>query len=105
MADEASFSGEEIAAAWERHRARLFEGQRDLAEWIVRHLEPQPGQTILELTSGPGETGFLVAERLGPSGQLISSDLNPGMVAAARRGGEARGLTNIEVRVSHAPHH
>lgn len=102
MADESSFSGEEIAAAWERHRTRLFEGQRELSEWIVRHLEPQPGQTILEVASGPGETGFLVAERLGPSGQLIQSDLNPGMVAAARRGAEARSLTNIEFRVINA---
>ena len=99
MAEEPSFSGEAIAAAWERHRRRLFEGQRELSEWIVRHLEPRPGQTILELTSGPGETGFLVAERIGPDGRLISSDLNPGMVAAARRGAEARGLTNVEFRV------
>ena len=99
MAEEPSFSGEAIAAAWERHRTRLFEGQRELSEWIVRHLEPRPGQTILELTSGPGETGFLVAERIGPDGRLISSDLNPGMVAAARRGAEARGLTNVEFRV------
>ena len=102
MAEEFSFSGEEIAAAWERHRTRLFEGQRALSEWIVRHLEPKPGQTILELTSGPGETGYLVAERLGPGGHLISSDLNPGMVAAARRGAEARGLTNVECRVINA---
>jgi SAM-dependent methyltransferase len=93
------FSGEQIAAAWERYRTRLFEGQRDLSEWIVRHLAAEPGQTILELTSGPGETGFLVAERLGPGGRLISSDLNEGMVAAARRGAEARGLTNIDFRV------
>lgn len=99
MSEAFSFSGDEIAAAWERYRSRLFEGQRDLSEWIVRHLATQPGQTILELTAGPGETGFLVAERVGPEGRLISSDLNEGMVDAARRGAEARGLTNVEFRV------
>ena len=99
MAEEFSFAGDELAAAWERHRTRLFEGQRDLSEWIVRHVEPHPGQTILELTCGPGETGFLAAERIGPEGRLISSDLNEGMVAAARRGAEAWGLTNVEFRV------
>jgi len=99
MAQDFSFSGEEIAAAWERYRTRLFEGQRELSEWIVRHVEPQPGQTVLELTAGPGETGFLVAERVGPEGRLISSDLNEAMVAAARRGAEARSLTNIDFRV------
>src|SRR5947209_18405133 len=99
MATEFSFSGDEIAAAWERYRVRLFESQRELSEWMVRHVAPQPGQTILELTAGPGETGFLAAERVGPSGRVISSDLNEGMVAAARRGAEARGLTNVEFRV------
>lgn len=96
---EFSFAGDEVAAAWERYRTPLFEGQRDLSEWIVSHLDPRPGQTILELASGPGETGFLVAERIGAGGHLISSDLNEGMVAAAQRGADARGLTNIEFRV------
>ena len=99
MAEESSFAGAEVAAAWEKHRTRLFEGQRAVSDWIVDHLDVQPGDTVLELTAGPGETGFLVAERLGPDGHLISSDLNEGMVAAARRGAEARGLTNIEFRV------
>lgn len=99
MSEPFSFSSQEIAAAWERYRERLFESQRELSEWMVRHVEPRPGQTILELTCGPGETGFLAAERVGPSGRLISSDLNEGMVDAARRGAEARGLTNVECRV------
>jgi SAM-dependent methyltransferase len=93
------FSWDEIAAAWERHRTLLFEGQRHVSEWIVDHVDPRPGQTFLELAAGPGETGFLVAERIGDDGRLISSDLNPGMVAAARRGAESRGLTNIDFRV------
>lgn len=99
MTPESGFSSDEIVAAWERHRTLLFEGQRDVSEWIVDHLDPQPGQTVLELACGPGETGFLVAERVGPTGRLISSDLNQGMVAAARRGAESRGLTNVEFRI------
>jgi SAM-dependent methyltransferase len=97
--EDFSFSGDLVAAAWERYRERLFEGQRRLSEWIVDRVDPRPGQTLLELTAGPGETGFLAAERLGPEGRLISSDLNEGMVGAARRGAEARGLTNVEFRV------
>ena len=99
MSEQFNFSGDQIAAAWERYRTRLFESQRRLSEWLVDHVDPQPGRTLLELTAGPGETGFLAAERLGADGHLISSDLNPAMVDAARRGAEARGLTNIEFRV------
>jgi SAM-dependent methyltransferase len=92
----------ELAAAWDRHRDFLFEGQRPVSDWLVDQLDPQPGQTVLELTAGPGETGFLVAERVGPSGCVLSTDLGPDMVDVARRGAGARGLTNVEFRVMDA---
>jgi ubiquinone/menaquinone biosynthesis C-methylase UbiE len=88
-----------VAPAWEAERARLFEMTRGISERLVERLDPQPGQTVLELCAGPGETGFLVAERLGADGRLISSDFAPAMVDAARRGAEARGLDNVEHRI------
>jgi ubiquinone/menaquinone biosynthesis C-methylase UbiE len=91
-----------LAQAWERHRRHLFEGARLVSEWLVDQIDPRPGQTILELAAGPGETGFLVAERIGAQGRLISSDVSAGMVDAAQRGAEARGLGNVEFRVMDA---
>ncbi|MGH3578422.1 MAG: class I SAM-dependent methyltransferase [Mycobacterium sp.] len=88
-----------VAPAWETYRDRLFENVRSVSEWLVDQVDPQPGQTVLELTAGPGETGFLAAARLGPTGRLISSDFAPAMVEAARRGAGDRGLDNIECRV------
>ena len=83
---------DDLSAAWERHRDRLFETQRHVSEWLIDQVDPQPGETILELAAGPGETGFLAAERLGAAGRLFSTDLGPGMVDAAQRGARARGL-------------
>jgi len=88
-----------VAPAWEASRQRLFENVRSVSEWLVDHVRPEADQTILELTAGPGETGFLAASRLGPSGRLISSDFVPTMVEAARRGAAERGLGNVECRV------
>ncbi len=93
---------DDLSAAWERHRDRLFESQRHVSEWLIDQVDPQPGETILELASGPGETGFLAAERLGAEGRLIATDLGPGMVDAAQRGAQARGLGNVECRVMDA---
>jgi ubiquinone/menaquinone biosynthesis C-methylase UbiE len=91
-----------LGPAWDRHRDHVFEGFRPASEWVVERVEPRPGATILEVAAGPGETGFLAAERIGPDGRLISTDLAPAMVEAARRGAEARGLTNVECRVMDA---
>ena len=88
-----------VASAWDKYRNRLFEDVRSVSEWIVEQVDPQPGQTVLELTAGPGETGFLAAGRLGSTGRLISSDFVPAMVEAARRGADERGFDNVECRV------
>lgn len=88
-----------VASAWDKYRNRLFEDVRSVSKWIVEQVDPQPGQTVLELTAGPGETGFLAAARLGSTGRLISSDFVPAMVEAARRGADERGFDNVECRV------
>lgn len=93
-----------MAPAWDAYRDRLFESLRAVSEWLVDEVDPQAGQTVLELTAGPGETGFLAASRLGPTGRLISSDFVPPMVEAAQRGATARGLDNVECRVLDAEH-
>lgn len=91
-----------VAPAWERHRERLFVTLRPVSEWLVTAIDPQTGQVVLELAAGPGETGFLAAERVGSSGRVISTDLAPRMVDAARRGAEGRGFDNVEFRVMDA---
>jgi ubiquinone/menaquinone biosynthesis C-methylase UbiE len=97
--DEVRRTWQAVGPAWERHRDRMFENTRVTSDWLTEQVAPQPGQTVLELAAGPGETGFLFAERVLPGGRLISSDLAPAMVEAARRGGERRGLANVDYRV------
>ena len=56
-----------------------------MSERLVELLAPQPGQTVVELGAGLGDTGFLALRRLKPGGRLLSTDGAPAMVAAARR--------------------
>jgi SAM-dependent methyltransferase len=95
---------ESLAAAWEERRSRTFERHRRVSEWLVDAIAPREGHIVLELAAGPGETGFLAAERVGPTGKLISTDLAAGMVGAAARGAQDRGLPNVEARVMNAQH-
>jgi SAM-dependent methyltransferase len=90
---------QEMARRWERGREILWETTRPVSEWLVDRLSPQPGQTILELAAGAGETGFLAAGRLGDHGRLISSDFAPEMVESAKRVAEELRITSAEFRV------
>ena len=88
-----------LAPGWEQGRELLWNATRGVSEWLVARLDPQPGQTILELAAGLGETGFLASERLGPTGRLITSDAEPAMVEAAARVARKLGVSNAEFRV------
>jgi ubiquinone/menaquinone biosynthesis C-methylase UbiE len=93
-----------MAAGWERERNWMWEASRAVSEKMLQALEPQPGQTVLELAAGTGETGFAAARMIGSSGRLISTDFSPDMVAAARRESQRLGLGNVEHRVMDAEH-
>src|SRR5215471_15424253 len=86
---------ESQARNWYRQREAMLSASRPVHEWLVEHLEPREGHRILEIAAGPGDTGFLAATRLG-SGRLVSTDLAPAMVDAARRRGAELGITNAD---------
>ena len=85
------------ARAWYDQRESLLAASRPIHEWLVEHLEPANGQRVLEIAAGPGDTGFLAAQRIG-DGRLVSTDLSPSMVEAARRRGAELGITNVDFR-------
>jgi SAM-dependent methyltransferase len=87
-----------IAAGWERRRAQIEETTRPVTDWMVRALDPQPGETVLELAAGPGDVGFAAAALIGDTGRLISSDFSSEMVDVARRRASELGLRNVEHR-------
>jgi ubiquinone/menaquinone biosynthesis C-methylase UbiE len=93
---------EQMAAGWEEDRRGVWEASRAVGEWLVDALDPQPGETVLELAAGVGDTGFAAAQRLGPSGRLISTDFSEPMVAAASRRAEELGVANVELRTMDA---
>jgi len=99
---QAQQTWEAAAPAWEQHRQRIFDATRTISDRLVELVDPRPGKTILELTAGTGETGYLVVGQLGSDGRLISTDFSEAMVRAAERGAAERGLDHVECRVMDA---
>jgi SAM-dependent methyltransferase len=93
---------EAIAPTWERRRAEVEEVSTPVREWMLRELRPQAGDTVLELAAGVGETGFEAAAIVGETGRLITTDLSPAMLDAARRRGVELGVANVDYRVMDA---
>jgi SAM-dependent methyltransferase len=73
-----------------------------LSERMIELLEPRPGQQLLELAAGPGETGFLALPGIHPGGGLLSTDAAPEMVEVARRRAAELGLEQVRFQVEDA---
>lgn len=91
-----------VAGGWERRRGLVWEATAAVSERMVDLLDPRPGERLLEVAAGPGDTGFLAAARVAPDGSLLSTDAIPAMVDAARRRAGELDLDNVAFAVNDA---
>jgi hypothetical protein len=50
-----------MAPGWHERREELWHRSRPVGEWMIRKLDPQPGDTVLELAAALADTGFMAA--------------------------------------------
>lgn len=85
-------------AAW-RHWTPFLERWYGAATHQMLDLaRVQPGQRILDIAAGAGEPAVSAAERVGPGGYVLATDLSEGIIELARQVAHERGLTQVETR-------
>lgn len=89
---------ERSADAWGRRATHMRAFGMPVAAWMIEHADLQPGQRVLELAAGPGETGLLAAELIRPGGVLISSDAAESMLEVARGRARELGIENVKFK-------
>jgi ubiquinone/menaquinone biosynthesis C-methylase UbiE len=89
---------ERAADGWGRRAEQIRAWGMPVSAWMIEHLELQLGQRVLELACGPGDTGFLAAELIAPTGTLISSDASGPMLEVAQARAKRLGIANVEFR-------
>ncbi len=100
--DESLQGWEEAAAGWVRSQEAIRDFGAPVSHWMIDAVAPQPGQRVLELAAGLGETGLLAAELVAPVGGAIISDQAEAMLVGARARAIELGLSNIEFQVINA---
>jgi len=73
-------------------------------DWHVRYARQlvavtplKPGDRVLDAGTGTGFAACAIAQRVGPTGDVLGVDLSPGMLAQARRAVDAAQLANVEL--------
>jgi SAM-dependent methyltransferase len=100
--DELIERWERMAPGWKTTRAAFQHIVEPVSQWMVEAIHPQPGQRVLELAAGLGDTGLIAAQLVAPGGSVLITDATEGMVAAAREHAEEVGATNVELRTMQA---
>jgi ubiquinone/menaquinone biosynthesis C-methylase UbiE len=96
----ASLAGWEAAApGWVRRQEAIRALGAPVSRWMLDALALKPGDQVLELAAGIGETGMLAAELVAPTGGVIISDQADAMLDGARARASELGLANVEFRV------
>ena len=74
----------------------LFSVQDSASQLCVHALQPQPGETLLDLCAAPGGKSILAAQMMGCKGKVLSFDLHPHRADLIRKSAEKMGVTNLE---------
>jgi SAM-dependent methyltransferase len=93
---------EATAAGWTRHQRQIRTMGAPVSHAMIEAIAPQPGQQVLELAAGLGETGLLAAELVAPAGNVVISDQAEAMLAGARERAAELGIENVDFKVLNA---
>ena len=83
--------------------AKIFESPAR-AKWqkpdnVVKALGLKPGETVVDIGAGTGYFTRRFAKAVGPSGEAIGTDIEPGMVEYMKADAKKVGLSNYDARV------
>lgn len=86
----------------EAYKQGRFHVQDLASQLCCKTLDPQPGDTVLDLCSAPGGKTFTIAELMNNDGRVLAFDLHPNRVKLIRSGAERLGLTCVRADVNNA---
>ena len=88
-----------LAPAWEANADDVDRRAAPVTERMLEAAGVRRGDRVLDLACGPGGAGLAAADRVGADGEVVLSDVVPGMVEAARRRATAHGAGNVRAEI------
>jgi ubiquinone/menaquinone biosynthesis C-methylase UbiE len=84
--------------AWHRWHPTLKTWLGPATDLMLDMAQVQAGQRILDVAAGAGEQSITAAERVGPKGYVLATDLAPKILEYAMELALEKGINNIETR-------
>ena len=92
----------DVASGWQKGVAAREQALTPVTELMFHMAGVSAGMRVLDLGAGTGDQTVLAAQRTGPGGSVLATDISGPMLDIARNSAVAAGLANIETRVMDA---
>ena len=89
-----------MAQGWSDSSAVIRPWLRGATQAMLTMAGVQPGAHVLDVAAGAGDQTLDIAERVGPDGYVLATDLSPDILRYAERNVAHAGHRNVETKVS-----
>ncbi|MDP1629945.1 MAG: methyltransferase domain-containing protein [Caulobacter sp.] len=104
-ADQIAYWNAAAGETWAAQQEKLDRQIAPLGEAAMAILDPKPGEQLIDIGCGCGQTSLTLAERVGPTGRVLGVDISAPMLAVARRRAADAGLANTRFLEADAQTH
>ena len=90
------------AAGWNSEAALIHAWLAQPTALMLKAAHIKPGARVLDVAAGAGDQTLDVARRVGPTGQVLATDLSARILEFAQKNAQREGFLNIETQVADA---
>jgi SAM-dependent methyltransferase len=106
VSERADFVRESMRRSWggrtDQYTASSAGNNERYAAILLALIDPRPGESVLDVATGPGVVAVLAAKAVGPTGRVVATDLAPEWAEHVATTAQAAGVANVEFRAASA---
>lgn len=87
---------DQSAAGWNDHTAQIRAWLRPATDAMLDMAGIKPGMRVLDVAAGAGDQTLDIAQRVGPQGRVLATDLSPAIVKLAQANAHRAGYTQVQ---------
>lgn len=90
--DQIAYWNGPTAERWAKYQSEMDRNLADAMAGLLKLAAPQPGERVLDIGCGAGETSWRIAEMVGPGGAVLGVDISGPLLAQARGRAKAKNV-------------
>lgn len=88
------------ADGWNDHTSEIRAWLRQASDAMLDMAGIAPRASVLDVAAGTGDQTLDIAQRVGPQGHVLATDLSAGILALAQKNAQRAGFHNVQTQVA-----